>query len=311
MRILSELPDAPLAAGAVAFGNFDGVHVGHQALLARLAAAAADLPGGATAITFWPHPLLLLRPDAAPAAVDTLTGRLQAMARCGVDRVVVLRADAALLARPAEWFAAVLFERLAASVLIAGRDARFGHGGRGDLSLLRAAARHRGATVIPFDPVLRDQAPVSSSRIRRLITAGDMVGAAALLGRAFCLRGEVTHGDGRGAELGFATANMAAAAQVRPAAGVYASRIQIDDVWHDAVTNAGFRPTFAGKEWRIETHVMGWQGDLYGRDLSVALLDRIRDERRFAGLRELRAQIAQDCQASRRLLAERAATSCT
>lgn len=311
MLILKELPEARLPPGAVAFGNFDGVHIGHQALLARLRAAAADLPGGATAISFWPHPLLLLRPEAAPAAVDTLAGRLSAMERCGVDRAVVLRTDADLLARPPSWFAELLFDRMAAKVLIAGRDARFGQGGRGDLSLLRNTASAMDAAVEAFDPVIYDQAPVSSSRVRALVSQGDVAGAAALLGRAFCLRGSVLHGDARGAGLGFPTANIEAPEQVQPAAGVYASRIRIDGSWHDSVTNAGFRPTFDASQWRIETHVIGWSGDLYGRDVAVALLELIRPEQRFAGLAELRAQIARDCDRSLHLLAERRATSCT
>lgn len=312
MLILRELPDSPLPPGAVAFGNFDGVHIGHQALLKQLRRAATAMSGASTVVTFWPHPLHLLRPEIAPPAVDTVAGRLAALERCGVDRVLVLQVSAEFLARSAAWFAGdVLFGCLAARVLIAGRDARFGHGGVGDLALLRQTAASVGAVVQPFEPVRLGGAAVSSSRIRQMLTDGAVAAAAQLLGRAFCLRGEVVHGDARGAGLGFPTANLLVPEQVRPAAGVYASRVELSDGWHDAVTNLGVRPTFHGLTWRAETHLLDWQGDLYGQEIAVALIDRIRDERRFVDPADLKAQILRDCDTAATLLKRPSTTSCT
>jgi riboflavin kinase/FMN adenylyltransferase len=247
--------------------------------------------------------------------VDTLRGRLAWLERYGAERVLVLRFDAELAARPAEWFAReVLFGALGAGVLVAGEDARFGHRGEGDLALLRRCAGEAGATVQLFDQVANGDAPISSSRIRQLVAAGDVRSAAALLGRPFCLHGKVVHGDARGGTIGFSTANLDAPDQVQPAAGVYASRLQIDGQLLDGVTNAGRRPTVGGQDWRVETHVPGWSGDLYDREVSLHLIAYIRPEVRFEGVQELKAQIGRDSAQAMQILASLPPgplTSCT
>ena len=289
----------------MAFGNFDGVHLGHQALLAALRQLADNLGGLAIVVTLHPHPLLLLRPDRAPQAVDSLDGRLAQLAHFGVNATLVLPFDAALAARSAHWFAeTVLFDGLSAGALVTGHDTRFGHGGAGDGQLLHQLAQPRGITVVGCAPVLWQDEVVSSSRVRKTVAAGDVATAAALLGRPWALQGQVVHGDHRGRTIGFATANIAAPDQVMPAHGVYAGWLLRDG--HpplQAVTNVGVRPTFGGQHVQVEAHCLDFEGDLYDQTVRLQFVARLRDEQRFAGKDALVAQIANDVLAARQILA--------
>lgn len=304
--VLDALPDRPIASqAAVTFGNFDGVHLGHRALLAVVRQAADRLGGPACVVTFDPHPLVLLRPDRAPQAVDTLQGRLEQLQLAGVDVAVVLRFDAALASQSAHWFAeTALFDRLAARAVIVGPDTRFGQGGSGDIALLQSLGRAHGATVTTCPGALYDNAIVSSSRVRHTVAAGDMALAAALLGRPFSLQGPVVQGDQRGRLIGFPTANVDAPSQQRPASGVYACRIALPDGrLLPAVTNCGTRPTFAGARWQVEAHVFDFTEDLYGQTVRLHFVQRLRGEQKFDGLPALQAQITQDMAAARAILA--------
>jgi riboflavin kinase/FMN adenylyltransferase len=280
---------------AVAFGNFDGVHLGHQALLTAVRHAADRLGGPATVVTFDPHPLAILRPEGAPPAVDTLETRLELLRGLAIDRVVVLRFDHALAAQSADWFAReALVRRLHARHIAVGPDVRFGHGGLGRLALLQEVLAEVGGTVEPFGGVWLEGAVVSSSRVRQSVLDGDLPLAERLLGRPFCLRGPVIHGDARGRSIGFPTANLEVPGQVLPALGVYATLLRIDGELLPAVTNIGMRPTFAGTRVQVEAHVLDWQEDLYGRNVELHVLERLRGEQRFAGIDALKAQIALD-----------------
>lgn len=317
MEILYTLPDQSIAAqpgdrsrrGAVTFGNFDGVHLGHRALLGIVRQAAERTGGPATVVTFDPHPLRLLRPDRAPRAVDTLDGRLERLAEVGVDRVLVLHFDLALAAQSAEWFAqSVLLDGLGAAEIVIGPDTRFGHLGRGDLALLQALAAPRGVTVTPCGALTWGGEPVSSSRVRHEVAAGRVDEADVLLGRPWSLDGGVVHGDERGRTIGFPTANLQAPDQIQPAAGVYACRARLaDGRVLGAVTNCGVRPTFGHDAWRVEAHLFDFAGDLYDQRLRLEFLQRLRGEQRFASAAELIAQIRQDAQEARAILARRAA----
>ncbi len=292
------------ARTALAFGNFDGVHVGHRMLIDQLRAAAAPEGLEVTVVTFSPHPLALLRPERVPSALDSLAGRVAWLKRCGVDRVVVLRFDDALReTSPTDFADRVIFGALSARVVIASDDSRFGSRGAGDIGLLRQRADAHGARVLRCPSVSWGGEVVSSSRIRRLVSAGEIGIANTLLSRPFALRGEVVHGDAKGRTIGFPTANIhpdqGAPAQVRPTAGVYAGRLCVDGVVHDAVCNLGVRPTVSGRAWRVEAHVLDWSGDLYGKRVDLELVARLRGERRFDGLPALAAQIAKDCDAAR------------
>lgn len=275
-------------------------------LIDQLRAVAAPAGLAVTVVTFDPHPLTLLRPDRAPLALDTLDGRRRWLRAAGVERVEVLTFDRAFAARSAQWFAdEVLFKRYGAQVVIASDDSRFGAGGQGDIALLRQRAAAHGARVLRCPAISRGGEVVSSSRIRRLIAAGELGLANALLGRPFALRGEVVHGDARGRTLGFPTANVAIGGQVRPSPGVYAGHLEVDGARHPAVCNLGVRPTVDGAAYRVEAHLLDWQGDLYGAQVSLHLHARLRGERRFDGLQALSAQIQRDCVAARACLERR------
>ena len=305
MDVSFALGPAPAVPGAITFGNFDGVHLGHRALVRRLRALAAMAGGPATIVTFEPHPLRVLRPDVAPPALDSLPSRLRRLDEAGADAVIVLPFDEAMSRQPPRWFANTVLLPRARTILI-GYDARFGHRGAGDVSLLRRHAADRGASVELFEAVKARGGVVSSSRIRALLEAGHVDAAAALLGRPFSLRADVVAGDRLGRTIGFPTANLGATDQVRPAAGVYAGTLVVGHDRLPAVCNLGTRPTVAGSAWRAEAHVLDFDGDLYGREVGLELFARIRGEQRFNGLDALRAQIARDCEQARALHAGQA-----
>ncbi len=306
MDVDNQLPDHHATVhSAVVFGNFDGVHLGHRALLARLVAHAQDLSGPAIAITFDPHPLAVLRPDRTPLAVEPLDARLRKLRDQGVDRTFVLCFNAAFAAQSANWFAStVLRDLLGARAITVGPDTRFGHGGGGDVDLLRRVMAKSLGIVDIFAGVELDGQLVSSSRVRAAVQAGDVALAARLLDRPFALRGTVVHGDARGRLIGFPTANLQPENQVIPGRGVYACRAAIDGVKHNAVVNIGTRPTFDGHSLRIEAHILDFQGDLYGRHLELTFIARLRAEQRFDGVPALVAQLTSDVAAARALLAE-------
>lgn len=288
----------------LAFGNFDGLHAGHRAIIGLLRAEASRLGGlGVTLVTFEPHPLTLLRPEMAPAAIEPLAVRLRRMAGLGVGNVVVLGFDEALRATSANEFGAMLFDTLGARTVVVSADSRFGAGGAGNAATLQGLAAVRGAHVLQIPAICRGGRPVSSSRVRRAVEQGEIVLAAALLERPYCLHGEVVPGDRRGRELGFPTANLAVGGQVRPAAGVYAGWLEVDGTMRAAVANVGVRPTVDGQQWRVEAHALGWSGDLYGKGVALHLTARLRDEERFAGLDALRAAIASDAVRAEGILA--------
>ena len=301
MDVLYSLPSTPKAAAcALTFGNFDGVHLGHRALLTQVLQAGAGLPGPTTVVTFEPHPLQLLQPDRAPRAIDPLSTRLALLADAGVQRAVVLSFDRALAAVTALDFAQrILVQCLGAQHVVCGPDVRFGHGGAGDSTLLKAILADVGGDVQTHAGVAVAGEAVSSSRVRSAVARGDVALAAQLLTRPFCLHGQVVTGDQRGRTLGFATANLLCERQVVPAVGVYASRAKVAGVWKPAVTNVGWRPTFNGQDLRIETHISDFEQDIYGSELVVSLHQWLRGEQRFADLGALKDQIHRDVAAAR------------
>lgn len=274
-------------------------------LVDQLRAAAAPDGLAVRVLTFHPHPLTLLRPELAPRALDTLEGRKHWLQTIGVDHVDVLAFNDELRSQSPEWFVEeVLFNRLGARVVIASDDSRFGHRGAGDITLLRACAARHDVRVLRCPAVSRGGDRVSSSRIRRLVAGGEIDAANQLLSRPYALHGEVVHGDARGRTIGFPTANLSVGPQVRPAAGVYAGRLEVDGQRLDAVCNLGVRPTVNGVDYRVEAHVLDWSGDLYGKAVTLHLHARIRGEQRFSDISALSAQIALDCTAARtRLIA--------
>lgn len=298
-------PDTPSPSpSAVAVGNFDGVHLGHAAIVSRLRAAAARAGVPAVVMTFDPHPASLLRPDDAPVPLTTPGRRAALLHDLGVDVVCVQPADTALLAVEAEeFFAAILRDRLGARAIVEGEDFRFGARRRGDVAMLGRLCAAAGISLEVVPPVVVDGEPVSSSRIRGLIAAGLIRDARSLATADYRLTGTVVVGARRGATLGFPTANLAGVATLLPALGVYAARAFVDGSPYPAAVHVGPNVTFGESRVSVEAHLVGFSGDLYGRSLDVDFLDRVRDTRRFSSAEELKACLADDVATAVRIAA--------
>lgn len=288
----------PLAGAAVTVGNFDGVHLGHAAIVRRLVAVARERGVPAVALTFDPHPASIVRPGAAPPPLTTPARRAELLLALGLDGVLVQPADAALVALSAEaFYRGILRERLGTIAIVEGEDFRFGAGRRGDVRLLRELAAADAVAVDVVPPVIVGAGPVSSSRLRALVAAGDVAEAARLASSPYRLTGEVVTGAGRGAGIGFPTANLAGIETLLPASGVYAAVAAVaagERRWLPAAVNVGPAPTFGVEAATVEVHLIGFSGDLYGRTLDVDFLARLRDTRRFASVEELKAQLTAD-----------------
>lgn len=293
-------------AAVVSVGNFDGVHRGHQALARVVAAEARAHSAAAVVLTFDPHPSRVLAPERAPATLMSLEQRAEALAPLGIDRLVALPFTRALAAEsPGAFARRVLAESLAAREVVVGASFRFGRGRAGDVESLERLGRELGFRVTAVPPVLEAGSPISSTRVREALAAGDVRAASALLGRPYFVDGAVARGAGRGRGLGFPTANLELLNETLPAAGVYACVSLIPGEPEravPAVVNLGRRPTFGGGALLLEAHLLDFAEDLYGRRMRVRFAERVRDERRFDGPEALRAQIALDVAAARGLL---------
>lgn len=295
-----------LRGGVAALGNFDGFHLGHQAVVGRAMAQAAARGVPALVVTFDPHPARLFRPDAPPFALTTVDQRLRLFADAGVDAATVLTFDKAFAEVTAQEFMADwLQRRLGLSGVVTGDDFTFGKGRGGSVNLLAADGPKHGFTAETVAPVCAaDGQMISSTRIREALQAGAPETAAALLTRPFTIEGIVEHGDKRGRTIDFPTANLQLGPYLRPAYGVYAVRARLaDGSVIDGVANLGVRPMFTPPKELLETYLFDWSGDLYGQTIGVELHHFIRPEWTLDGLDALKAQIARDCDEARRLLA--------
>ena len=314
MRIFRSSTALPAAArgAAIAIGNFDGVHRGHRRVieLARDVARHAGAP--AAVMTFAPHPRLFFRPGQPPFLLTRLRGKLRRFAEIGIDQVHLLRFDARLAAlSPEDFVDRLLIAGLGVRHVCVGYDFVFGRGRAGTAAFLaeRLAAAGIGASIVA--PVSSGGGAgdevFSSTAARQALAAGDIARATEILGRGFEVEGRVAQGDRRGRTIGFPTANLWLADLVRPRHGVYAVRVAIEGGGaHDGVANLGLRPTFGGdREARLEVHLFDFAGDLYGRRICVEFRSFLREERRFDGLDALKAQIAVDAEAARRVLGAR------
>jgi riboflavin kinase / FMN adenylyltransferase len=297
------LPE-PLKGGAVAIGNFDGVHLGHQALLRRARRWADDHGRAAILLTFSPHPRAYFRPDQPLFLLTPPALRARRVAAAGMDATVTLTFDAALAGRTAESFIDdILIGRLAASHVVIGHDFHFGKGRGGSPDVLAAHGARRGLSVEIVSAVTDDGPPVSSSRIRALLREGDVAAANRLLGYEWSVTAEVLHGDKRGRLLGYPTANLSLDPSVELAHGIYAVRATVDGATHQAVASFGRRPTFDGGAPKLEVHVFDFAGDLYGKPMEVAFVARIRPELKFDDIDALIVQMDHDSAKARALLA--------
>ncbi len=294
----------------VTLGTFDGVHLGHRALVERAVAAARAARCPAIGYTFHPHPAKLLAPQAAPATLVPIEERTRLLLELGLDHVIVEPFDAAFAALPAERFVSErLVAQLAPILVVVGFNFSYGRGRGGSPQTLVEAGRLHGFDTEIVSEQRPDGEPVSSSRIRQWLQEGDVRRAQRLLGRPFALTGTVVTGDRRGRLIGFPTANLAPEAEIVPALGVYATRATPIDASGEpagpsvfGMTNIGRRPTFSGEHVTFETHLFDFDGDLYGRRLRVELIERLRGEQKFAGVEALRAQLELDREAARAAL---------
>lgn len=308
MKVLRSLERARglLRRSIVTIGNFDGVHRGHQVILGGLRREADARGSSAVVLTFDPHPISVVRPEAAPPAVMTLRDRLTALKAEGVDVVVVQNFSKVFAAIDAEDFVRrFLVEILDAQLILVGDDLNFGRNRGGNVQMLREAGKRRGFEVEVVSPVDVDGVVARSSVVRGMVASGDVEGAAKLMGRAHFVRGRVAHGAGRGRGLGFATANLVPETPLVPGDGVYVTVARLGNRRLDSVTSIGSTPTFGGIASVIEAHIFADVGDLYGRSLVLEFFEKIRDQRKFDSPVALVEQIGCDVARAREVLAAR------
>jgi riboflavin kinase/FMN adenylyltransferase len=312
MRILRDWRNVPAACrgAAYAIGNFDGVHRGHQAVIARAAEAAAALGAPLGVLTFEPHPRSIFQPGAPPFRLTPFRSKARLLHELGVETLAALRFNPRLYEKPADRFIAdVLVAGLGARHVTVGYDFVFGFRRTGNVELLVSLGQRHGFGVTVVEPVTQGEDIYSSTVIRLDLESGRPRRAAELLGHWWEVAGRVRHGDARGRQIGFRTANLhLKPGALRPALGVYAVHVGLDDGagwrWLKGVANLGRRPTFDGQGVILEVHLFDFAADIYGRPMRVAFVERLRGEKKFPGLDALKAQIAADAEHARAVLAD-------
>jgi riboflavin kinase/FMN adenylyltransferase len=306
MRLDHRLPVPEALRGAVlALGNFDGFHLGHQAVVAQAVEWAKAENRPAIVATFDPHPVLHFAPHVPPFRLTTLDQREELFAGAGADAMLVFHFDGELASTSAEDFVGeLLAKRIGAMGVVTGEDFTFGKGRAGDAAALARLGAAHGIAARAVGPVMAGGAPVSSSRIRDALKAGECEAAALLLTRPFAIRGIVQHGDKRGREIGFPTANMDLGNYLRPRYGIYAVTGRVVGDGHDlkGAASLGIRPTFDPPSELLEPYFFDFDDDLYGREIEVQFRHFLRPEAKFASLEELIAQMERDCNEAHRLL---------
>jgi riboflavin kinase/FMN adenylyltransferase len=293
----------------LALGNFDGVHLGHQAIFQHVVARAREVAGTSMVFTFEPHPLQVLAPEKAPPLLTTYEQKIRLIAAFGIT--VGLRVpftEQFARQEPIEFVREILWRRLGIYEVVVGHDFRFGHRRAGTVDFLQAQAERFGYQVTVIPAIRQEETVVSSSNIRRLLFEGHVEQAARLLGRYYAIEGSVVEGFQRGRQLGFPTANVRPINAIVPRKGVYTVRVEWEKRLYPGVANVGYNPTFGNQALSVEAHLFDVDVDLYGATVCVEFLHRIRDERKFASVAELAAQIACDAQEARTVHASLART---
>ncbi len=306
------------AAGAIkdpvaAIGIFDGVHVGHKRIISKVL-GPRNVPGDRIVITFDPHPQAVLSPEKTPPRIMSLDHRLSLLEKMGLDAVVVIRfSDFIAMMSPAEFVKSVL-GAVGARKIYVGSNFHFGRGRSGDVNILKDIAAKYGIDVRIVNPVKTGRRVVSSTWLRKLIRSGDLGKAELLLRRPVSVYGTVVKGDERGKSLGVPTANIDPHQEVIPPPGVYAVKVDADGRLYDGVLNIGFSPTFYGRsphkreEPRIEVHIIGFEGDIYGKNVEIFFIKRLRREKRFRSERDLVARINKDIESAKKILSHKGRT---
>jgi len=297
MRLFHGTDNAEIQRPTVlTLGVFDGLHLGHQLVMRTVVERARALDAVPTVITFDPHPRAVLHPESAPPLLQTLDQKVEGFGVLGIEQTIVVAFTKEFsLIRAEDFLRDVVKERLQAKEVYLGRGFAFGHNREGNIELLRRVSADLGFFADEVPEVRLREQRVSSSRIRKLLLQGEVNLARRMLGRPYGVEGRIEHGSERGHLLGFPTANLHPRNRVIPRNGVYVTGTLIDGQWRRSVTNIGVRPTFGAEtEPSVETYVMNWAGDLYGDVLRVRFLHRLRDEKRFGSVEELKTQINED-----------------
>ncbi len=297
MKIFHGTENAKISRPTVlTLGVFDGLHLGHQRIMQTVVERARETKSVPTAITFDPHPRAVLFPENTPPLLQTLDQRLAAFEVLGIEQAIVIQFNKDFASQDAEDFLRqIIHDRLQAREVYLGKGFAFGKNRGGNIELLRQMSAELGFFADEVAEVCLRGSRISSSKIRELLTAGQVNLARRMLGRPYGIEGQIIRGDQRGRTIGFPTANLKPKNRVIPRYGVYATANLIGGVWRRSITNVGVRPTFDGdRELSIESYVFDFDGDLYGDVLRVRFLHRIRDERKFGGIEELKVQIEKD-----------------
>jgi riboflavin kinase / FMN adenylyltransferase len=294
LRNSKEFPES-FRGGAVAIGNFDGVHLGHARLIERLRAMAKEVGGPAMAFTFDPPPARILRPDAAPEPLVWLQRKAEILSEMGTDAVFVVPTDRAFLELEARrFFDDFVCDQLGARAMVEGPNFFFGHNRSGNVEVLRQFCQEADMPFELVEPVEIGGQIVSSSRIRVLVMEGRLDEVRAMLGRPYRIRGIVIRGAGRGAKIGYPTANIGRIDTLLPGEGIYAARALAGTRWHPAAVSLGSNPTFDETGLKVEAYLIGFQDMIYDQPIQVDFLARLRDIKRFESVDSLQAQMAQD-----------------
>ncbi len=292
---------SPLRKPIVTLGNFDGVHLGHQRIIAKVRAEALKRGGESVVITFEPHPLKILSPENCPPLLTPFNKKMMFFESTGVDKVLCLRFTSAFAElSPLVFVKSILVEKVGAQGVFIGYNYRFGKGKSGDADSLKRLCAQFGIEVKVVEALTVGDTIVSSSKIRELIREGEVRRASALLGRDYPVIGRVIEGAKRGYALGFPTANLEMAEELYPKPGVYAVRVVWRQQYFNGVANLGYNPTFDGKTISLEVHLLNFSGDLYGEELQVYFSERIRDEIYFPSTESLIEQIKKDIEWAKR-----------
>ncbi|MCX5817408.1 MAG: bifunctional riboflavin kinase/FAD synthetase [Proteobacteria bacterium] len=276
-------------------GNYDGIHIGHKKIIERVKEEARLINGTPMLMTFYPHPVSVVRPDKILCLITPLNVRKRLIEENGIDVLLVLPFNEEFrLLTPQEFVENILVNKLGIKGLIVGYDFKFGRGGKGDTELLKQLSGTYGFFFEVVEAITLDGEKIGSNRIRKLIMEGDVKKAERFLGRPHMIEGKVAHGDGRGKGIGFPTINLKTDYELIPKDGVYISEVEINGKMLPSVTNIGYNPTFDVKKLSVETHILDYSGDLYGADLTLYFHERIRGEIKFDGVEALKSQIDMD-----------------
>lgn len=306
MRIIRDLNEivAPLPGAAVTIGNFDGVHLGHREIFRRVVSIARETGGTSVVFTFIPHPLKIVAPERAPRLINTYSEKERLIEASCIDVLICAPFTREIAALSATAFVEdILVGKLGVRHLVIGYDYAFGRGREGNADFLRSKGEELGFGVEVLGPISGKGEVYSSTRIRQMITEGDVRGVVALLGRHFTLEGEVIHGAKRGKRLGFPTANLLTEKEMLPRSGVYAVKVRWGEQILEGVVNIGRNPTFCNEEISVEVHLLDFNEELYGEILRLYFIDRLRDEMLFPTPEELKEAIAADVVRARQILA--------